>query len=433
MIKPVAARGASQFLPPEKFTTPIQWKAHIKRLQKVPITQRQAGYAEALVTTADKILDSKPPESLREFAVLNLLDGLHQWADADKNAEADKRLDELATKYASDSNKKIATAAAFYVLEQRVLKPGELKPDEIPKLLEEVKAALNGKALNARHLRIANGTVTLINYLPTDEEAEKQFKVFSHIFTASTDQAIGRLGNQLRTQKRDPSVIKVVEKPVEAAPVPEAAALPQTAAAEPAAMPPPVKIEPAADWVKHMEAKLATLSGNAHDEEYQREKAAFMEKYPIDPLRWHWNIMDARRAMSSDGSREERTQIARAALNAVVVSDAPEELREQASSMNLKLDIYNAQPMADLVRDVAEHLARFPESKLQAALMQSLVAAVAKGQSDEQALARLEELKQSGVVPLAAAAEARIGELHKQSKTTPAPTAAGASPAPDKS
>ncbi len=280
------AGGADMYMPPKSFTSTIQLKEHIIRLQKVPLTQRQSGYSEALVSTADKILESNPPDSLREFAVLNLLDGLHHWADVDKNAEADKRLAELSTKYSTDANKKIALAAAYFALEQKVINPSELKHEEIPKVLDEAKAALNGKALAAKHERMCNGTNTLINYLDTDEEAERRFKDFSRIFATSTDQNIAKLGNTMRTAKRDPSVVKTAEKP---------AAIATTSPADPAAMTPaPEKIEPAEDWVKRMEAKIVAFAGPEHDEEYLKEKSKFLEKYPSDPLRWRWSIMDAR-------------------------------------------------------------------------------------------------------------------------------------------
>jgi thiol-disulfide isomerase/thioredoxin len=400
------ASGASSYMPPDNYSA-IQLKGHIERLQKVPLTQRQTGYSEAMVATADKILDSKPTDSLREFAILNLLDSLHYWADTEKNAEADKRLAELATKYSTDSNKKIANLATFYALEQRVLKPEDLAPADVSKLLNEVKIALTGKTLSGKYLRIATGTSTLINYLDTDEEAEKRFKEFSHVLTASTDQGIVRVGNQMRTAKRDPTIVKKPEKTA------DMQAPAQAANPEPAQMRAPQKpVELAEPWVKRVESQLAALSGNVHDEEYQKEKAAFLEKYPSDPLRWRWNVMDARRAMASGGSREENTQKARAVLAEVVsAGDASEELREQASTMNLRLDIYNAQPATDLARDVAEHLQKFPNSQLNASLMVSLILGVTRGQTEEQAIAALQPLKDCETAPLAAAAATRIAEL----------------------
>ena len=65
-------------------------------------------------------------------------------------------------------------------------------------------------------MRLATGTETLINYLPTDEEAELRFKEFGRLFAASQDPALIKLGVQMKADKRDPSKIAgAAEKPAD--------------------------------------------------------------------------------------------------------------------------------------------------------------------------------------------------------------------------
>jgi hypothetical protein len=164
-----------------------------------------------------------------------------------------------------------------------------------------------------------------------------------------------------------------------------------------------------------MEAKIATLAGSAHDAAYQKEKDAFFAKYPSDPLRYRWFIMDARRAATSgEGNKEERAQKSRDALSqAMYAGDAPEELREQATTMNIKLDLYIGSTMTELGQHLADYVARFPNSKTQADFIRTVVTAATKNQSDEGAIAHLEELKQCGTPQVISAADQRIAELKK--------------------
>ncbi len=281
------------YAPPDK-ATPVQLKAHIEKMQRVAPAARQGGYGEAMVTASQSILDSKPPESLRAFAVVSLMDGLHEWADTEHNTAADQQLAEAATKYLHDNDKKVVITATYYDLEERVLKPNDIPPADIPKVLDEVKAALTGRTLNAaKHMRLANSAGTLINYLPTDEEAEKQFKQLGRMLEQSGDPALVKLGTQLKGSKRDPAkLVPVVatDKPADAA---AEAAKPQTAPAAEVQV-----VETPEKWVERIEARISALMGSEHDAEYDTQKAEFIKQYPNDPLRWRWNLMDARRAIS---------------------------------------------------------------------------------------------------------------------------------------
>src|SRR5262249_10826154 len=173
-------------------------QVYIERMQEAPETIRsRPGFAEGMAVAAGRILDSDPKGSVRTLAVLQLMDALNQWADLDENKEADAKLTELAAKYAGDSDKKIAAAAAFYTLQQRVLKADELDVAKLPALLDDVKTSLTGAPLDAKHIRIASATVHAINRIKDDEEATKRLKEFGELFATSSDVALSRYGKKL--------------------------------------------------------------------------------------------------------------------------------------------------------------------------------------------------------------------------------------------
>ncbi|HEY2760325.1 MAG TPA: hypothetical protein VGI75_06270, partial [Pirellulales bacterium] len=394
------AANANSLMAPAKYS-PIQLRTYIERMQKTSVGSRQTGFGEAMVDASDRILNSNPPESLRAFAAGSLMDGLHQWADGEKNTDADKRLAELAAKYLNDPDKRVALTAAYYDLEQHVLHPEQVPAADIPKLLDEVKAIVSGRLLTAKYTRLATGTEALINYLPTDEAAEQRFKDFGRIFAAGQDPALIKLGVQMKTEKRDPSkVTGAADKPDAG----KAADANDANARQPAA-------ETADQWLTRMEAKIASLAGPDHDAEYNREKSAFMDKYGKDPQRWRWNILDARRAVAISGSRAEGTKTAKASLAEVMeAKDAPSELRGKAIVMNLKLDFFNHAPIAEIGKSLADEIKAFPPAE-QSPLAASLVLAFTIGRPEEQALATLNDLKAASYGPLAAAATAKIAVL----------------------
>lgn len=179
-------------------------QAYIERMQEAPASIRsRPGHSEGLAVAAERILETDPKGATRRFAVTTLLDALHQQADLEENAKADKRLAELAAKYASDDDKSIAKAAAFYALEQRVVNSEKLSQADLQKLLDEVKESLKGKELGEKHLRIASATVGAINRLEDDEAATKRLDEFGKLFAASTNTQLARYGNKLRSSSGD--------------------------------------------------------------------------------------------------------------------------------------------------------------------------------------------------------------------------------------
>ncbi|HTQ39182.1 MAG TPA: TlpA disulfide reductase family protein [Pirellulales bacterium] len=210
---------------PRKGMSADDLRAYIERMQEAPDSIRaRPGFGEGMTVAAQQILDTNPTGELRTFAVLNLLDGLHQQADTaydsdegkQRAADADAKLAELAVKYATDSDKTIAADAAFYVLEQRALKADDLDPSKLPALLEEIKTALKGQALDAKDLRIASATVHIINLMKDDEAAKKWLADFGQLFAASSDPLLSRYGRKLaHADSPEEDLAKWVGKPME--------------------------------------------------------------------------------------------------------------------------------------------------------------------------------------------------------------------------
>jgi thiol-disulfide isomerase/thioredoxin len=147
-----------------------------------------------------------------------LLDGLHQQADLENDLDADKQLSALATKYADDPDKQVASIAALYALEQCVLNADSLEPPKLSALLDEVKTSLNGQKLDARHYRIVSATVHAINQLKDDAEATKRLKELGDLFAASKDPVLSRYGKKLsETGSPEGSENQWVGKPMQLA------------------------------------------------------------------------------------------------------------------------------------------------------------------------------------------------------------------------
>ncbi|MCC7084905.1 MAG: redoxin family protein [Pirellulales bacterium] len=196
-------------------------QALIEKMQEAPASIRsRPGHAEGMQVAAERILETDPKGALRRFALLVLLDSLHRQADLEENAEAEKQLAELAAKHASDDDKSVAKAAKFFALEQRVLKSDELSQEGLQKLLDALKAALDGQDLDAKHLRIASAAVHAINRLEDDKAAAKRLDEFGKLFANSAEPKLARYGGKLlakSTSGDESKEIDWVGKPMEVA------------------------------------------------------------------------------------------------------------------------------------------------------------------------------------------------------------------------
>ena len=125
----------------------IATQGPIDNLKKLPVSgSRTAGYGQGMATASEKLLADNPPESLRTFAALSLMEGLHHQAAVENNAEVEPKLAEAAQKYSTDADKKVAAQAQFYIVEAKGVKSDDVDVAQLPALLTELKAALKGNA-----------------------------------------------------------------------------------------------------------------------------------------------------------------------------------------------------------------------------------------------------------------------------------------------
>ncbi len=194
-------------------------RAYVERMQEAPVSIRnRPGYATGLAIAAERILESEPKGTLRTFAVLALMDSLHLAADLHEDEEANDKLAELAKTFAGDDDKKIAASAGYYALEQRALNSDDLEVAELPKLLDEIHSALNGKELGTKHLRLASGTTHIINRLTDDAEATKRLKQFGEMFAKSKEPELAKYGSKLnKVAAKEAEASQWIGKPIELA------------------------------------------------------------------------------------------------------------------------------------------------------------------------------------------------------------------------
>ena len=192
---------------PKAGLSPADLRRYIEHLQDSPASlHERPGFAEGMLEAADRILAAKPDADLRRFALLAKLEALHQSAMNGSEA-ADKKLAELAKSLAADKDTQVVKEAKFYQLEQRVLAADTLRTDELPKLLEDVQAALTGEDLDARHLRIASGTVHIINRVADDGLAARSYKEFGELFAKSDDPELSAYGRHIAAAKPPESLV----------------------------------------------------------------------------------------------------------------------------------------------------------------------------------------------------------------------------------
>jgi thiol-disulfide isomerase/thioredoxin len=192
---------------PRRDLSPKELHALIEHMQDAPTSlHERPGFAEAMLEAGDRILAAKPDASERRFALLAKFDAMHQLA-VDDEKDADKNLVALAKQFRDDKDAVVAKQAKFYLLERRVLAADDLPPEQLPKLLAEVKTALDGESLDHGLLRIASATVRMINRLNDNDLATRGYKEFGELFAKSDDADLSAYGRQIVGSKPSESFV----------------------------------------------------------------------------------------------------------------------------------------------------------------------------------------------------------------------------------
>ena len=159
--------------------------------------RKRAGFNEAIVDAADRVLAAGERDDALVKAVLAKLAALHFLADHG-DAASDEQLAKVATELAPDDRTEVADAARFYRLERQALDADTLPAEDLPALLEELKKYCQSHELDERHLRLASATVKIINRLADDKAAAEAYADFGKRFAASDDVELARYGRKIQ-------------------------------------------------------------------------------------------------------------------------------------------------------------------------------------------------------------------------------------------
>jgi thiol-disulfide isomerase/thioredoxin len=169
-----------------------------KMLDKPRTIQSRPGFAEAVCEACDRVLAANPPPSEADLllAAETKLDTLHK-AACGGDTKADEQLAAFCEQMKADARPKIAAHVAFFALERKVLEGDKLPPEQIDAVLKELSEYFAKEKLTARHLRMASGTVALINRIENGQDREKHFVSFGDAFAKSSDKELARYGKKL--------------------------------------------------------------------------------------------------------------------------------------------------------------------------------------------------------------------------------------------
>ena len=203
------------YLAPADYTTP-ELVEFIRKMQDKPLSIRtRPGFDEAVLDAADRVLAAKPEPKLESVGLVARFDVLSRQSQAGD----DKAHDELvlmAKRYKDDERPLIAGHVRLCLIELRAAEAQDLSPEELSKLLADLKEFFSSRPLNDRHLKLASNTIKAINMLAKADERNPHFMEFGKLFAASTDRKLSRYGKDLSaTPSKGGRNSDLVGKPLE--------------------------------------------------------------------------------------------------------------------------------------------------------------------------------------------------------------------------
>ncbi|WP_254509918.1 TlpA family protein disulfide reductase [Anatilimnocola floriformis] len=212
--EPAPAAEANPYLAKPDLTA-NQLNDWIERMLDKPKTiQSRPGFSAAIAEACDRILaDKTAKENAQLVAIENKLAILHR-AACDGDEKADQQLAAFVATLKDDARPRIARQTSFFQEERKVLDASDAKPEEITSLLKELQDFYGKEKLAAKHLRMASGTVDLINKLEDGDAREKHFSEFGAVFAKSSDKELARYGKKL-AKKPETKESDLVGKPLE--------------------------------------------------------------------------------------------------------------------------------------------------------------------------------------------------------------------------
>jgi thiol-disulfide isomerase/thioredoxin len=179
----------------------------IERMESKPKSIRsRPGFSEALIDAANRILAAETDQETEAAALAVKLKALHA-EGLTGNQKADEALFALAARLADDPRQELSRQARVHVWEQHVLEADDLNVEELPALLEKLRAFMSEGPLDQRYLRLASFTVRIINRLASDEAAEKAYRDFGGLWAKSDDRELARYGRSIERSVKPASLV----------------------------------------------------------------------------------------------------------------------------------------------------------------------------------------------------------------------------------
>jgi thiol-disulfide isomerase/thioredoxin len=179
--------------------TPAELVAYIqKMLDRPQAIQTREGFAAGIIDACDRVLaaQSIATDAEQLVAIQSKLALLHRDA-CDGRTVADEQLMAFVEQLRDNSRPEVAQEVAFFRLERRVLTAKEAPLDQVGSVLDAVKEFSAKQKLGAKHLRMASGTVALINRLESGDERETRFAELGDLFAKSADKDLARYGRKI--------------------------------------------------------------------------------------------------------------------------------------------------------------------------------------------------------------------------------------------
>mgnify|MGYP003326343836 FL=1 len=147
-------------------------------------------------------------------------------------------------------------------------------------------------------------------------------------------------------------------------------------------------------------------------------RSSFEARFPGDPARWFFRVLDAELVLDEATPRAERRAKARGILQEVgAAAEAPSDIKSRASGLAVSLASGAAEDGTgtyDQFRDaVLAHVKQFPENDSNEEYARLLARAAARRVEDQAALERVKELSRSRLRVVALAAQDKVDQLKR--------------------
>jgi thiol-disulfide isomerase/thioredoxin len=159
------------------------------------------------------VLASSAKPEHKITALLSKFKILHESA-VDGDQKAEEKLRALAQQHATHGSEKVTAFVRMVEMEKRLMAADKSPPDEVGKLIDELKGYLAKERLLDRHLRMASLSVDLVNKLD-EKQREPKMKELGELYSKSPDLDLANYGQRLAGKIVGDAADSLTGKPLE--------------------------------------------------------------------------------------------------------------------------------------------------------------------------------------------------------------------------